>query len=205
MYKYIVLIVVLVVFFLSPLVINVKTECRTQYGSCPFELESGKLYQTKQKIAKSLKNNFLVIDYSTQFKFPNILLVNVLIKKPFFVLKNDANQSVAVGADGIVLSTVNNSILPTVIVLGNLKKVGEIVDTNHLFALKLIQGVYEMYQINTGKIIDNSLVVELPEGIEVIFPIDGDIQVLLGSLRLVYSKKDGFHEIDLRFKNPVLR
>jgi hypothetical protein len=186
-------------------VINVKTECRTQYGSCPFELESGKLYQTKQKIAKSLKNNFLVIDYSTQFKFPNILLVNVLIKKPFFVLKNDANQSVAVGADGIVLSTVNNSILPTVIVLGNLKKVGEIVDTNHLFALKLIQGVYEMYQINTGKIIDNSLVVELPEGIEVIFPIDGDIQVLLGSLRLVYSKKDGFHEIDLRFKNPVLR
>ena len=79
-------------------------------------------------------------------------------------------------------------LLPTVIVSGDLKKVGEKINDNQLFALKIIEGVNQMYQVSTGKIIDNSLHVELASGIEVIFPVDGDIQVLLGSLRLVYAK-----------------
>jgi hypothetical protein len=127
------------------------------------------------------------------------------------MIKNNEGKSVLVDRDGLILSS-GNSILtiPTLITSENLKNVGEKTNNNQLFALKLIEGVYEMYQVNTGKMIDNSLTVELVSGIEVIFPIDGDIQVLLGSLRLVYAKIESnitgtYSQIDLRFKSPVLR
>lgn len=212
------IIIFVAVFLLIPFVLKVKLECRTQYDVCPPEItnkinsnNNKSLASAKGGIKKSLKNDPLISEFSTQFKLPNILIVNVLIKKPSFVLKNDANQAVAVGQDGRVLGPVNNAILPTVMVFGNLKKVGEEVEVDHLFALNLIQGVNEMYQVSVGKVEDNSLVVEVPSGIKVIFPMDGDVQVLLGSLRLVYGKIESgeergkYREIDLRFKNPVLR
>ncbi|HTK03622.1 MAG TPA: hypothetical protein VL401_02525 [Alphaproteobacteria bacterium] len=206
MSKVIVICIIVALFVLSPFVVKVKIECRTQYGNCPFKLESGdNLYQTKKKTAKYLKNNFLVTDFSMHFKLPDILRVDVLIKKPSFMLKNDTNQVVTIDQNGRVLGTSSDTALPSVSVLGNLKKVGEIVDQKHLFALNLMQGVNQMYQIDNGKIEDDSLVVELPPSIKVIFPLSGDSQILLGSLRLVYSKVGEYHEIDLRFKNPVLR
>jgi hypothetical protein len=63
-----------------------------------------------------------------------------------------------------------------------------------------------MYQISKGEIDGNSLVVELPTAVRVIFPLDGtkDKDVLLGSLRLIYSEVTD-KEIDLRFKNALLR
>ncbi len=205
-------------FLFLPFIIKVKAECLTQYGACPEEIvklvaqNNGKsLVAAKNGVKKNLKNNLLVSDFSTQFKLPNVLLVNILLKKPAFVLKNDTNQSISVDEDGRVLGSVTNTSLPTVLFSGNLKKIGEKIDADQLFALKLMRGVNDMYQINSGVITDNSLVVELPSSIKVIFPLDGDTQVLLGSLRLVYGKieagdqKGKFKEIDLRFKNPVLR
>ena len=74
-----------------------------------------------------------------------------------------------------------------------------------------------MYQINIGEIINDSLVIELDSGTKVLFPLEGDKQILLGALRLIDSKVttegeelsgvDGqvVETIDLRYKNPVLR
>jgi hypothetical protein len=68
-----------------------------------------------------------------------------------------------------------------------------------------------MYQVRDFTVQDDSLLVELPGQIRVIFPLDGDSQILLGSLRLIYSKiqnegnPEKYSQIDLRFKNPVLR
>ena len=196
MFKFIVIFVVLVLFFLSPFFIKVKTECRTQYGECPFELESGNLYQTKRKITKNLKNNYLVTDFSMQFKLPNILLVNVLVKKPIFAIQDVSNKIFLIDKDGKILSTVDSTSLPMVVQESSIP---------NLFTLNLMQGISQMYQINIGRIENDSLVVELPTSIKVIFPLSGDSQVLLGSLRLVYPKIGTYREIDLRFKNPVLR
>lgn len=211
-------VIVILIIFSFQFIIKVKTECEGQYGDCPKEIESGirnqesrNLYQTKQKVSKYLKNNIQVSDYSTQFKFPNFLKVDILIKKPAYMIKNSEGKSVLVDREGLVLNSGNNILtIPTLTTSENLKDVGEKINDNQLFALKLIEGVYEMYQVNTGNMIDNSLTVELSSGIEVIFPIDGDIQVLLGSLRLVFAKIESnvtgtYSQIDLRFKSPVLR
>ena len=66
-----------------------------------------------------------------------------------------------------------------------------------------------MYQVGCGVISNDTLVVDMKDGFKVIFPLEGDEQVLLGSLRLIYSKiqtsnLNNYKQVDLRFANPVL-
>ena len=90
-------------------------------------------------------------------------------------------------------------------------QVGSSVSAQELFALELIQGIWQMYQVGLGELKDDGLVVELPGRITVIFPKEGDKDILLGEVRLVYGKVENidtlgkYSQIDLRFKNPVLR
>ena len=55
------------------------------------------------------------------------------------------------------------------------------------------------------------MIVKIAGGVKVIFPLEGDIDVLLGSLRLILSQLNNdereirIGSIDLRFENPVLR
>jgi hypothetical protein len=100
--------------------------------------------------------------------------------------------------------------LPYAITPEPLKKVGESISTRDLFALNLILGVNEMYQVLYGTITNDALVVDIPPSVRVIFPLEGDSEILLGSLRLVYTKVTTsylgiYSQIDMRYKNPVLR
>lgn len=211
MYKVVLIIVLLLVLIFAPqFIIRVKTECKSQYGDCPKELESGirnleskNLYQTRKNIQKFAKNNNSISNYSTQFRLPNTLVVNLLIKKPIFAIKDNLTERLfLLDKDGNTLSEEKTTLLPTVIQDGQ---------KPNLNALKLMLGVYLMYQITTGDLQNNSLTVELTPQLKVIFPVEGETEVLLGSLRLIYEKIQSdpkstiYKEIDLRFKNPVLR
>lgn len=193
-------------FFIPPRLIKIaKIECASQYGTCPQELEagmrkleSGNLAKTKKEIAKVLKGNLLVSDYSIQYMFPDKLKVSILLKKARFAVYNkNSGKYLLVGGNGQVLGSTDSTFLPTVTQSG---------DIPDLLALSLVEGVFAMYQIGKGEVVSDSLVVELPSGKRVIFPLgeDKDKEVLLGGLRLIYSNVQD-KEIDLRFKNPVLR
>jgi len=202
-----------------PFLIKVKIDCESQYGDCPQQISDkinsfdGKsLFTARRGVTKILKSDFLVSDFSLQYKIPNILHAELLVKKPIAAFRDSTSGSVIlVDKDGIALSTASDSALPVVTVTGNLPKIGQYIEDSNLFALNLATGIYQMYQIGESQVQDDSLLVELPGQIRVIFPLEGDTQVLLGSLRLIYSKiqSDGnlskYSQIDLRFKNPVLR
>ncbi len=194
-----------------PLLVRARVECVGQFGDCPEEiesgirnLESGSLYKTKKSISKILKNNPRVSDFSFQFKLPNILSVNLLVLKPeFAIFDKNSGKTYLIDGSGKNIGESDSSPLPTIIQTG---------DSINLFSLNLIKGVYDMYGLSRGEILDSSLVIELPGPVRVIFPVRGENpQVLLGSLRLIYAKitagdaLERYSEIDLRFKNPVLR
>lgn len=216
---YLSLATLVIMFFLAwPFFLKVDIKCQSQYGECSQEIIKGinsyrwhSLASAKAGVSKSLQANFLVSDYSLQFKLPNILAVNILVKKPSFALfDKNANQAALVDSDGEVLSIEPTTTLPVVYVNQNLSKPGKNVGEKNLFALKLIGGVFDMYQIASGEVQNDSLVVDLPGPLRVIFPLEGDSQILLGALKLIYSRTQGdlvgkFSQIDLRFKNPVLR
>ena len=205
--------------FLWPYFVKVKVVCLSQYGDCPADM-SGKLLalngknlaSAKRQTNKILKNEFIISEFSTQFKLPSTLRVDILVKKPVFALKEaGSDKFVLVDGDGIVLTDAASTTLPVVEIEGALPKNGDNTSPSNLFALNLMAGVNQMYGVTDSKVSGTTLLVELPGQIRVIFPLDGDSSVLLGSLRLIYSKiqeegnPNGFREIDLRFKNPVLR
>jgi len=158
------------------------------------------LVSAKAGVSKALKKNYIVSDFSLQFKLPNILSVQVLAKKPVFALYNTAtNQSALIGPEGETLSISSGTSLPRLFINQNLPKPGERVSANYL-----------LYQVGEGDLQSGSLTVDLPGPIKVIFPLEGDRDVILGALKLIYAKTQGegsrkFSQIDLRYKNPVLR
>jgi cell division septal protein FtsQ len=198
--------------------VKVQISCHSQYGDCPSEIKdqlsplNGKnMFVAEKESKKKLESNLLVSEFSMQFKLPNILKIDVIVKKPLFALQNTDGFAL-IDKDGIVLAQTKNSSLPSVIVKDVLPQVGGKIDANSLFALELIEGVYKMYQVKVGNIEENTLLVDLTGQIRVIFPLVGaDRDILLGSLRLIYAdiqnpeKGTTFSQIDLRYKNPVLR
>lgn len=202
-------VLILLFLILLPFLIKVQIECISQDGVCPGEvnakietLNNKSLFQVKTGIPKILKKDPMVTDFTTQFKLPNVLLVNIIAKKPIFALKDKGTGKIyLISKDGVILSTTENTDLPTIEQDGN---------TPNLFSLNLILGVYQMYQVGYGVISNDTLVVDMKDGFKVIFPLEGDWQVLLGSLRLIYSKvEEGgnpnkYSQVDLRFVNPVL-
>jgi hypothetical protein len=215
---YLLIILLVVALIASPFFIKVGLECESQFGKCPDginsdlqSLKTKNLFDARRKAESYLKNNFLVSDYSIQFKLPNIMRVNIIVKKPYFALKDVVSGKFElIDQKGVVLAISDSSGLPTVELSDTLKKVGEVVDKKYLFALNLISGVSEMYQVRYGTITNDALVVDIPHGLRVIFPLEGDSEVLLGGLRLIDTKISAdylgtYSQIDMRYKNPVLR
>jgi hypothetical protein len=204
---------------ISPFLIKVRVDCRSQYGACPQQI-LGKIDQfngkslsaAKSGIGRILKGEYQISDFSLQFKLPNTLHAELLIKKADLAFGNSvAGPLVLVDKEGMAIAIAGSSALPLIIVTGDLPKIGQNIGAENLFAHDLAQGIFQMYQIRNFAIQNGSLLVELPGQIRVILPLDGDTDILLGSLRLIYSKIQadgnplGYSQIDLRFKNPVLR
>jgi len=197
-------------FFITQFLIKVKIECQSQFGECPETLLSKinnikpkNLQQTKSEVSKILKKDLLVLDSAMQYKLPATLLVNIIVKKPAFAIKDNSTGKIfTVDSEGKILSEVASTSLPLIIQNDQIP---------NLFALKLILGVYQMYQVGYGTITNDALVVDMPTGLRVIFPLRSeDSEILLGGLRLIYAKVTTdypgvYSQIDMRYKNPVLR
>lgn len=211
---------VLLLIFLPPRLIKIsKIECAIQYGLCPEDIEQRiknkelkSLSEIKENIKKIMSDYYYVTDFSMQFKIPSTLRVEILVKKPIFAIKQKNTQNFAlIDKNGKILAVSQNSGLPTIVTEYPIKSVGTSVEPKELLAMKLISGVFSMYQINLGNVEGTSLLVDLPPGLRVIFPLGEDVDrdVALGSLRVIYSKvmeePGKYREIDLRFRNPVLR
>lgn len=91
--------------------------------------------------------------------------------------------------------------------------VGQKVSDKQLFALNLIYDIFSSYQVQKGRIENDSLIIDRIGSQTIIFPLEGDKEALMGALTLILTKlketaKDSrinIREIDLRFKNPVLK
>lgn len=213
----VIFIVILLLPFIIPSLINIKKiECETQYGPCPEEVKSKiknqkskSLSQTKKEINKTLGTEFLVQNYSMQYKFPNTLKVNLVLRKAQFALNN-----FLVDRQGYIVSISDNPNLPIINWSDRGGKIGQKVQDDELFTLNLLNGLYVLYNVKNGEVKDDGLVIALPSGLNVIFPLGSDksrdIEYYLGAVRMIITKLEveypnKYKELDLRFTNPVLR
>lgn len=211
-------------FILIPQIVQIKRiECTSQYGVClPNTQKSidsinlSNLYKTKNDSENLLSEISTIKDFSVNFKLPDKLSISVIESKPIYAVKSQGSDLVAlVDEQGAVTSFVDSTPLTTLITGNQTPNLGEKIDESDLFALTIISNISE--KITSAKIEDNKLRVKLESDPDVIFPLNGDKDVLLGSMTLILSrlKDDGenlrieeagsIREIDLQFKNPVIR
>lgn len=217
---FLILIFILLIPTIIQKLIKIKTiECVTQYETCPdefgFNLYLGSDYKiAKREIEKLLNNNIQVNNYLLQYKIPSTIKIEINIKKPKYAIKDSNNNYYLVGSDGLVINIKNESSLPLLIRDDAQYKISDNISATDRFALDLIEKVAWLYSIDSGRVEGKELKIVLNEGKIVRFPLEGDTDLLVGSLRLIFSRlneeKEGIRmndiqEIDLRFKNPVLR
>lgn len=195
-----------------------KIECVSQFGNCDEVTGNrlqviGNLTNSKKHIKQILDQDIQINNYLIQYKIPSTLKVELNIKKPKYAILNNQKYFL-LDKDGLILSEAGETNLPTLVVSSFDNKIGDVVSNTQLFSLKLIEKVAWLYSVKTGYFVDGELKITLKEEVSVHFPIEGDVDTLVGSLRLVFSRlnDDGegirmedIREIDLRFKQPILR
>jgi len=204
-----------------------KIECESQFGKCPQELELrinnyilSNYKAAKKQIEQQLTNDIQVNNYLIQYKIPSTLKIELNLKKPKYAVKDQNNKLYLIDKDGLIIEIVDESNLPILINNNITGKIGDKVSGRDKFALEILEKVTWLYSIREGIVEKEQLKIILKEGIIVRFPLEGDPDVLVGSLRLIFSRlndmtngiriEEGVNlsnikEIDLRFTNPVLR
>lgn len=214
--------IVLFVLLVPRMLVIKNIICINQYGSCQetlnLKLENLKgksLEEVKQEVSAIMRQDLFVKEYVLRYEIPDRVVINAISKKAKFVLKNkDRDKLALVDRDGLVLGLEENSSLPRVFISADYAAAGEKVSKRELFALNLVSDLYYFYQVKEGEMFEDRLEIYLNDGVKVIFPLEGDRNVMLGGLKVILSRlnQDGkdsrikkVSEIDLRFKNPVLK
>ncbi len=211
---------ILLVFFLFfsflvlPRAVKVKkVECYSQYGLCSNDFLAkvnpalgNSINDAKKVVAEEFKSTKLIDNYSFRFKLPATLRIDIILKKPKYAISNKNTNEIAVlDSKGTVLQKTEKTNLPYVITVDSLPNVGETVDVKKIFSLELVYDIYYLYQVKSGEVVGDSLEVNIAGSGKIIFPLEGGRDILLGSMKLILSRAGKFKEIDLRYKNPVIR
>lgn len=217
-------IILILVFILSlPLIIQKvikikKIECISQFGNCDGLMANrlqttDNLTNSKKQIKQILDQDIQINSYLIQYKIPSTLKVEINIKKPKYAVFYNQKYFL-LDNDGLILSEAGETNLPTLVVSNFNNNIGDIISNSMLFSLRLIEKVAWLYSVKIGTLTDNELKITLKEGVLVHFPLEGDIDTLVGNLRLIFSRlndegegirMEDIREIDLRFKQPILR
>lgn len=217
-----IIVIVLFVLLVPRMLVIKNIICINQYGSCQetlnLKLENLKgksLEEVKQEVSAIMRQDLFVKEYVLRYEIPDRVVINTISKKAKFVLKSiDKDKLALVDQDGLVLGLRENSTLPKVFISADYATVGEKVSKRELFALNLVSDLYYFYQVKEGDMFEDRLEIYLSDGVKVIFPLEGERNVMLGGLKVILSRlnqdnKDSrikkVSEIDLRFKNPVLK
>jgi len=190
-----------------------KMECFSQYGICDESLFSEtndligqSLRKTKTALKERLKVNGSVEKFSFTFKLPGTLRIDLITRKPKFALVNKQTKEIyLIDENGRVLQKTDKTNLPKVISDTFSPPAEGMIKEDELFALNLTYSLSFFYQVDVSEMVSEGLTVQLPAGARVIFPLEGDKDTLLASLKLILSQVKGVKLIDLRFKNPIIK
>ena len=192
-------------------------ECDQRLVKILSSFENTRGYVATRGIDNAIKNDILTKKYSVRFAFPNILFVLITKRDPKYAMQVEGSDWIdLVDEEGYITDVADNTFLPILKIGNRIVNPGDNIDKNVLFALKIVKAVSQTYIVNNAKLKDDNIEIILKDGYKVIFPNDGDFDTLLGSFKLIVSRLNNlkldstiennkFREIDLRYKNPVIR
>jgi len=194
-----------------------KIVCNSQFGGCEARIldsirqaEGLPLYKAKERIGKYLESEPQIDKFSEKFIFPETIVVNTIERKAYCAVAEQENGTVyLIDSFGKVLKKADSDFgTPLKIEQKNIS-MGENLGEKVIFGCKIIKGVNFQQKIIQASIEKDELTIDFEGGVRVIFPVEGDIKVMLGSITLIFNriKLDTLtgKVVDLRFKDPIIR
>lgn len=195
-----------------------KVVCVNQVGQCSAEVLGvieefkGKSYsEARNALARRFSGNPRLESFKISFNLPDVLVVNTVERVPEIAAKFGENSYFLFDKNGISLGEVAETSLPVIVVYE--VPVGE----KFSFAMRLSREVMKYYVGRDMRVDKYGLYGKVQNGVEVVLPLEGDVDVLLGALEVILSQLNGKPEnptislesgksfkIDLRYKNPVI-
>lgn len=211
------------IFFSGRIVIKNIT-CKSQYSYCGGYLDGklsgvggGNYRIIKRELKRLLDSEGIVQKYNILYRPPDGILVNVVIRKGIVALKTGSEYYV-IDRNGFIISKVKSTNLVYFSADGVKYNVGDRIDDRLLFYSLLVVGTNKMFPMEKAFVDERGdLEIKLRGSLLVLFPKEGDRDVLLGSLRLIINQlnKDSQNLriekdmnsmiLDLRYKNPVIK
>lgn len=190
-------------------------ECQSQFGICDEDVlnelnskEGQTLLHAFSGVRKTLNTHPKVSHYVTRFTNPSSLTALITQRRPQIAIVGEGSSDYYVySEDGILLDTLSETQLPLV----RIQDISVITNEQMIFVIKMAYALYQTYEVKTFVIQNGGIEFELPNSPKIIFPVQGDIDVLLGSLTFVLSQLNTQLEdfrmeaIDFRFNNPVIK
>ncbi|OGM09331.1 hypothetical protein A2159_03070 [Candidatus Woesebacteria bacterium RBG_13_34_9] len=220
----IILLSISIIYFLPSLIPVKEIVCVTNQDICNKRInekfkdfQNVNLRSAKKTIGNLLKNDASVSNYNFQYKINGRLIVNIIENIPQYSISNpDKQWKSLISRDGIILSVSDNSNLPILVIDESLPSIGNKVDDKILFSLKILDSLSKRQKVKYAKYSSNELLIDMDNGLKVIFPVEGEIRLLLGSYYLIDNKLKNLDEdskmngytyniLDLRFNDPVLK
>jgi len=190
--------------------------CVSQYGECNYQLqqkfqevEGSPLKKTLRELDLYLSENERIEEYKVNFKPLDNILVSITEAKSEIAIKEKGFEKFfLVSSKGELISEASASALPKVFIGREDIKFDSF---ESLFAVKLLVELSKFYDIQEVTLSESEIKAVYKQEIELIFPVEADIDVLLGSLELLlFQLKQKLPDttissIDLRYKNVIVR
>lgn len=207
-----------IVMYVSKHLVISSVECTNQYGPCTNEVNKiidqfvGTRYiLTRTEIQDALTKSGRIKEYKFQYNFDGTLKAQVVELKPEVALRLPDNTFYLYDANGNYVGHTNESELPAI------KLTSDIPQADKLnFAIDLFEALFRYYSVKSAQM-DGFGLTAVVNNNTIIFPLEGDVDTLLGSLEVVLLRLNKPPEdstiiagsgtnytVDLRYNNPVI-
>ncbi len=196
-----------------------KIECISSGGGClktltdKLSLVENKSYSDSMKyIETTVKNDIALNSYSVRYVFPDKLKLFIVENEATCTLTNPQMEGfLLVDKNGKIIRKESLTSLPVVKLNETFDyKVGDKISDKYLFACGIIEDINSVYNKKLAVLENNSLDIMINDSTKAVFPLSGDRNLLIGSVRLILSRLNESGEnsriktLDLRYKNPVI-
>lgn len=218
-----VLLTISIIFVLFTFIKIKKVECKSQFSKCSSviindlaHIYDQNIIKTYREVKNTMDDHILINSYYIHFSLNGDLIVYVNERVPKYCL-NGANRTYYFGDDLLVLKISDGQGEKCVNNPNSSYKVGDHLGKNDKFAHSLFLRLANLSHIGSFKYEPDYLMVEYYEGIKLLFPLEGNSEILAARVYYVVTQfdkikrglsEDGISEIseiDFRYDGPVLR
>jgi len=155
--------------YLVPRIVKIsEIVCESQFGPCEDDIKNKlsdfadlSLYGAKDKANGYLSDRPSISKFAMRFLFPDKLKVELIQSKPKSALYNGRGQFALIDKQGLVLSYQAETLLPYINIEDSPPSVGEKVEGDLAFALRILEYMNNLFGAKEGKVEDSGVVFKL--------------------------------------------